>query len=56
MTIGDVSSAGAATQFNVKLSKSQQDQEAVVVDKLIQSTEASAPKADGVGGRLNVVG
>jgi hypothetical protein len=55
VTIGDVSSATTATEFNVKLSKSQGDQQSVIVNKLIQSTAPSAPKGEGVGGNLNVL-
>ena len=55
MTIGDISAAAAPTAFNVKLSKSQEDQQAKVVNKLIESTEASSPaNAPGVGRLVNV--
>ncbi len=55
MTINDVSAASTATSFNVKLSKGQQDQQAKVVDKLIDSTAASSPANTGVGKLVNVV-
>ena len=56
MTIGDVSCAACATEFGVKLTKSQENQQANVVGRLIESTEASSPARtqDGVGGNLNV--
>ncbi len=57
MTIADIAAPAAATSFNVKLTKSQEDQQAAVVDKLIDSTAASAPsgRPAGVGNNLNVV-
>ena len=57
MTIGDVSNAASASQFSVKLTKSQDDQAEKVVSKLIESTEASSPARTqaGVGGKVNVV-
>lgn len=56
MTIGDVSCAACATEFGVKLTKSQENQQAAVVGKLLESTEATAPARlqDGVGANLNV--
>ena len=54
MTIDDVSSASTASAVNVKLIKSQGDEQARVVEKLIDSTAATSPAHTGVGGRVNV--
>lgn len=55
MTIGEVPVASSSSQISVNLQKGAGEQQAAIVDKLLESTAQTAPRsAFGTGLRVNV--